>query len=238
MTIRRMIRQEIIAREPEIVGKVLQSRSLMEFDGSSGGSPVWVVDVDIGGDKILKNVPVKGGSGMRRAYANIGQTVMLRRNALGRFDIVSPGDRVAGISKGNSYDLTTGAATAQPDQGFVVGAEPYSFYQGPEVIADPAETMQFALVGGGNDTLTRSGPGSWTLQGFVAPKWILVAGSVSNDGYYGPIVAASATILQFAGDVFVNEGPSVGITVGHTSLWTQANYPARSTRNAQGEIVT
>lgn len=235
--LRRIIRQEIIAREPEIVGKVITARTLREFDGSGGGAPVWCVDIDIGGGKLLKSVPVKAGSGLRRSYADLGQTVRLRRNALGRFDIIGPGDRAAGISGGKSYVLATGVGTDQPDQGYYAQKEPYSFYQGPEVIADTTETMTFAQVPAANDTLTRSGPGSWTLENFSVGKYILVSGSSLNDGIYGPIAAASATVLQFAGDVFTAESGS-GISVGHTSRWTTWPYPIRTVRDAQGNIVT
>ena len=236
MSARELIRQEIIAREQTIVGKVVRGKRLVEFDGSH---PVWVVDVDIGAEKLLKKVPVKGGSTLKRSYADVGQTVTLRRNALGRFDVVSPGDRVAGITKTKSYDYSTGTPTVLPDIGFGYQIESYDYYQGPRNVMAAGETVTFLLVGLGNDTLTRSGPGSWVTDGFSATKYIIVSGSVSNDGSYGPIVSASATVLQFAGDVFANEGPVGSVIVGWGTRWkdTVTPYPARTTRDAQGNLI-
>jgi hypothetical protein len=239
VTARELIRQEIISREQTIVGKVVRGKRIVEFDGSA---PVWVVDVDIGAEKLLKKVPVKGGSTLKRSYVDVGQTVTLRRNALGRFDVVGPGDRVAGVTKTKSYDYATGTPTVLPDIGFGYQIESFDYYQGPRNLMSGigVETVQFALVGGGNDTLTRSGPGSWTTDGFVATKYLFVSGSVSNNGSFGPILIASATVLQFGGDVFVNEGPTVGISVGWGTRWNDSvtPFPVRTTRDAQGNVIT
>jgi hypothetical protein len=239
MSIRELAREEIIAREQTIIGTVVRQRQLTEFDGSGGGAPCWVVDVDIGATRLVKDVPVKGGSGLRRTYADVGQTVALRRNALGRFDVIGPGDRVIGIRKTTGYNLATGASAAQPDEGYTTQIEPYSFYQGPTVFKSGTDQVTFTQVPAADDTLDRVGPGSWTVDGFVAGKWIFVAGTVSNNAEFGPIVSASALQLTFAGDVFTNEGP-ISATVGHTSRWKDGvtSYPIRTTRDALGNIIT
>ena len=233
MTTRELVRQEIIAREQTIVGKVVRARKLVEFDGSSA---VWVVDVDIGAEKVLKKVPVKGGSGLRRSYADEGQTVVLRRNALGRFDVVGPGDRVAGVTKTKSYDYATGTPTVKPDIWFGVQIESFDYYQGPENPSPGAPTENLTFTAGPPGTILRAGPGSWLSDGFALGKWFIVSNSASNDGYYGPLTGATATLLTIAGGL-VAEGPSLGISIGWGSLWTDVPMPVRTTRDAQGNIV-
>jgi hypothetical protein len=239
LSIRELVRDEIIAREQTMVGTVVRQRKLVEFDGSVGGARCWVVDVDIGAARLVKDVPVKGGSGLRRTYADVGQTVVLRRNALGRLDIVGPGDRVMGTRKIMGYDIATGASAQQPDEGYTTQIEPYDFYQGPLYFMTPAQDVTFNQVPAANDELTRHGAGSWAADGFVAGVYIAVSGSVSNDGFYGPILSPTATVLYFAGDVFTDEGPVGGVSVGHTTRWADnaTPYPVRTTRDALGNII-
>ena len=238
MTIRQLIREEMDAREQTIIGTVVRQRRLIEFDGSVGGSPCWVVDVDIGSSRLVTYVPVKGGSGLRKTYADIGQSVVLRRNANGRFDVVGPGDRAMGIRKTKGYDLSDGSYIQGPDEGFSVRIESYDFYQGPTQFASATEQFTFNQIPAANDEITRPGPGSWTAEGFTNGVWIFVSGTVSNEGAFGPIVASAALTIEFAGDVFVDEGALL-CSVGHTSRWMDGvtPYPVRTTRDAQGNII-
>lgn len=236
MSLRRLIRQEIAAKQQTIIGKVLSQRVRKDFD--AGGGPVWVVDIDVGGERILRDVPVKGGSDGTVRYADRGQTVALRRNSLGRFDVVAPGDKVIGITAVVDIVIATGAdAGTGVDYGFTHYPRPFSYYRGPTTFASGAPTFTFTLVGGGNDTLFRS-TGSWLTDGFTAGKWIFVEGSALNDGAYGPILTPSASTLYFAGNVFATEVVA-GISVGHTSRWMDGvnGFPKVAIIDAQGNEV-
>lgn len=237
MSLRRLIRQEIIARQQTIIGKVLSQRVRKDYD--AGGGPVWVVDVDVGGERIMRDVLVKGGSDGTTRYADRGQTVALRRNSLGRFDVIGPGDKVIGTTVVIDYVVATGIDNGTGvDFGFSHIARPYSFYRGPTVFVSGAPNFTFTLVGGGNDTLFRSA-GSWMTDGFVAGKWIFISGSASNNGAFGPILTPSASTLYFAGDVFSNEGPTAAPIIGHTSRWMDGvnGYPKIAIIDAQGNEV-
>lgn len=239
MTVRKIIARELRARRPIIMGKVISQRYRLEFQ--AGKYPVWAADVDVGGGRILRNVPIKGGTDGSVRYADRGQTVSLNRNSLGRFDIIGPGDKRIGITIVKDYIVTGADAGTGVDFGFVSAAQPYSFYRGPASPAMGYGDFTFTLVGGGNDTLDRSA-GSWITDGFTGGTgmYIFISGSASNDGVFGPIVApVTATRLLFGGDVFVNEGPTSAPEIGHTSRWAdgQHGYPKVGIFNPQGDEV-
>lgn len=126
--IKGLIRREIEARK-DLVGTVLKKRELVQFDGT-GATGVWVVDVDVGGNRVLRDVPVKAGSDGSRFYADINQTVLLRRNTQGRFDVIGPADRVAAQAVEKEYDLQAGTEVSSRSVGFTVNKVPFEFYQG------------------------------------------------------------------------------------------------------------
>jgi len=237
VTISKVIVREINARRPTIMGKVVSQRYRLEFQ--AGQFPVWVADVDVGGERVFRDVPIKGGTDGTVRYADRGQTVALSRNSLGRFDIIGPGDRLIGTTVVKDYVVSTGAdAGTGVDFGFTSAAEPYSFYRGPATLATNHGDFTFTLVGVGNDTLDRSA-GSWVDDAFVAGLYIFISGPGNNTGVFGPIVApVTASRLLFGGDVFVNEVTSAAV-VGHTSRWAdgQHGYPKIGIFNPQGTEV-
>lgn len=129
MSLRRLVRQEIISRQQYIMGKVLSVRERRDFD--AGTSPVWVADIDVGGERVMRNVLIKTNNGTVR-YAELGQTVMVDLGAKGRATVMGPGDRVVGTTEVKDYVIETGVdAGSGVDFGFSHARRPYDFYQGP-----------------------------------------------------------------------------------------------------------
>ena len=124
MSIQRLIRREVGAQQKERVGTVVGDLRLIDFDGNGAG--VWVVDVEVGGNNVLRDVPVKAQ--ISRFYAQLGQTVTLRDTAKGRPEIVGPGERISGTLETIAYNLETQVGGAAVDSGFTFERVPFSFY--------------------------------------------------------------------------------------------------------------
>lgn len=129
--LKRLIRREVGTQKETIVGTVLTTARITDFD--SLGSGVFVVDVEVGSNNYLANVPVKANKD--RFYAQVGQTVLLRRNAQGRYEVTAPGDRVATPVTERGYDLTDGSQQSTQDIGFLSERVPYSHYATIDVAA-------------------------------------------------------------------------------------------------------
>jgi hypothetical protein len=122
--LKRLIRREVDRQKEVKIGTVLNEMHLQDFDG--GGSGVWVSHVSIGSDEYLRDVPVKAQHS--RFYAQIGQTVALRKSAQGRWEIVGPGDRAMGIMVSKTYTLATGALQTTENIGFYSNPVPFDYY--------------------------------------------------------------------------------------------------------------
>lgn len=131
MSLQQLIRREILSRREFITGTVLRSPSLRPYDETGSASHVWTVDVEVGGQRPLFDVPAKAGSDGSRRYAQRGSTVLLRRNAQGRFEVVGPGDRAAAFIEVKEYDIGDPTPTATDTLGFSSRREPFEFYKGP-----------------------------------------------------------------------------------------------------------
>lgn len=127
-----VIRREIRARR-DLVGTVFSQRVLKSFN--AGAAPVWVCSVNIGGNRILKNVPIKGAGTGERFYAELGQAVLLRRNTQGRYDIVGPSDKLSTIAVKKTYNVGAAAVVATTIEGFQISREPFEFYEGDQAQA-------------------------------------------------------------------------------------------------------
>ena len=120
-----LIRREVNRQKESKIGTVLSNVHLTDFDAQ--GSGVWVVDVEIGSNHYLRNVPVKAIHS--RFFAQLGQVVSLRRNAQGRWEVTGPGDRLS-VAKGvKTYDLTTRAQQSASVQGWISDRKPFEYYQ-------------------------------------------------------------------------------------------------------------
>jgi len=130
VSLRRLFRSEIDAQAPFLVGTVLSKKIVRDFNPPNN-QPVAVVRVDIGKNRVLENVIVKGSSRRDgRFYANLGQSVLLRRNGQGRFEVVAPGDRVMKDAVVNEYTFGVTTPDTTANQGFSTVREPFSFYRG------------------------------------------------------------------------------------------------------------
>ena len=124
--LKQVLRREIKARQ-DLVGTVVEQRRIREFNVSA--APVWVCSVDIGGNRILKNVPIKGGNNGGRSFAERGQAVILRRNTQGRFNIIGPSDRLSAIATVKTYNVGDLTPVATTTEGFNIVIDPFEFYE-------------------------------------------------------------------------------------------------------------
>lgn len=123
--LKNLIRREVDAQRETIVAKVISDMRLTDFDGNDAG--VWVADVEIGSNNFLKDLPVKANR--NRFYAQRGQTVLLRRNAQGRYEIIQPGDRLSAAVKEIAYDLVTQQGDPAVNLGFDYEVVDFYYYQ-------------------------------------------------------------------------------------------------------------
>lgn len=238
------IGREIRSQRELLVGTVIGEMRADRFDGDSPGAGVlYVCDVEIGSNNPLLNVPIKGGSDGGRWFALLGQTVLLRQNLRGRYQVIGPGDRRAALLTTIDYDLTTQAAVLTTSAGFQENVDPFEFYQGA-VSMKGTPNIEFNLEAG-DDTITRTaGPGgsagSFVVDGFIGGQSLKVTSPLNAATY--SIGTVSALVMTFVGDVFVDEGPILGVSMGvpGTSRWNDgsAGWPSRRIVDTDGNTVT
>ena len=100
----------------------------ISFVNGQGAGAIWAQTVEIGSNRMISNVPVKAVNG-RRSYANRGATVLLRRGAQGRYEVIGPGDRVSGAQIKKTYTFGVLAETSTVTIGFTTRAEVFDFYK-------------------------------------------------------------------------------------------------------------
>jgi hypothetical protein len=233
-----LIRREFLSRQELIVGTVIGQPRAIRFDGVAPGAGVaWVCDIEIGSNNPLFSVPIKGGSHGGRDFANLGQTVLLRRNVNGRYMVVGPGDRAANTKKITEYDLVTQDAEPSTRFGFQKVVDPFEFYGGERSLKG-GPFITFSLEAG-DDTIDRAS-GSWLEDGFLPAQSIQVT-SPLNSGTFTTL-AAGALQLTFSGNVFVDEGPIKGVSIGvvGTSFWNDGvtTWPSRRIIDSNGNTVS
>ncbi|MGH3995846.1 MAG: hypothetical protein ACRDTJ_00095 [Pseudonocardiaceae bacterium] len=123
--LKKLIRREVDTQRQTLVGRVISEMRIADVDGN--GSGVFVCQVEIGANRRLIDVPVKSQRG--RNFAQLGQTVLLRRNAQGRYEVIGPGDRISTPVEIRTYDLATQVNTGSTDFGFSYQRVPFDFYQ-------------------------------------------------------------------------------------------------------------
>jgi len=233
-----LIHREMRARSELLVGTVVGELRPVRFDDDQVGAGVmWVVDVEIGSNRPLFSVPVKAGSDGGRFFANLGQTVLLRRNLLGRWQVVGPGDRRHGVRTTTEYDLTTGAAMGSAQDGSTIVIDPFEYYQGDQaMLGNPVVTFSREV---GNDLIVRA-TGDFTAEGFAVSDSIVIGGTQVNDGTQ-TIAAVSALQIEIAGDVLFDEGPVDGVTiiVAGTSRWNNGldGFPSKRIVDGDGNTI-
>lgn len=124
-TLKSLMRREVDRQRDHRIGTVLSEMRLTDFD--SGGSGVFVVDIEIGSNNYLHDVPVKG---LRdRFHAQLQQTVELRRGAQGRWEVVGPGNRALVGGGIKTYDLSARTNQTTTTQGWVSDRVDFDYYQ-------------------------------------------------------------------------------------------------------------
>lgn len=99
-----LTRAEIRAAAAEIDGKTLTRPALLASDGSA---LTYCVDVDIGYEYPLRNVPLAAGN-RELVYAEVGAAVRLRRSPSGRYEVVGFSKREPGTYTRIPVDVAAG----------------------------------------------------------------------------------------------------------------------------------
>jgi hypothetical protein len=156
MSTKRLIAREINARRERIRGVVVSHPLQRNFDPGGALFFTWVADVDIGADKVLRNVPIKINGPKARFYARPGSPVFLEKDAQGRYQIISPADRIPKQAEVRLFSEVTGLFADGGFQGNTFQREPYEFYKGitPESHFNPATDAAVKIWLRGYDRLT------------------------------------------------------------------------------------
>lgn len=89
--------------DDEINGKVLTRPALLSTDGNA---LIYVIDVDIGEDEMLRSVPVARAN-RDICYAEVGNPCRLRRTANGQWEVVGFSQEMPGTYTRIAINLTT-----------------------------------------------------------------------------------------------------------------------------------
>lgn len=231
-----LIRREILARDLTLIGTVVGAKRPAQFDGTAPTSGVmWVVNVDIGSNRVLFSVPVKAGANGDRFYADLGQTVQLRKNQLGRWQVIGPGDRAAALGNVTTWNPVTQDEISSLPQGFQQVRDPWSYYGGDVYMVDNPD-VTFSAAG----TIVRSA-GSFVTDGFEIGQTVQVQRSLNaqNDGQF--LVTGVVTATLSVSGVVVNEGPTSGVAIAEAGQvrWNDgiSTLPSYRLLNAQGQEV-
>jgi len=140
--LKRLITREVQASagRARIRGTIITAPELRTFDPNGGTAPTFVCSVDIGADRILREVPVKINGPKARFYAQPGFAVYLDRNAQGRYQVVAPADRITQPANITEIDEDTNLAESAGQSGVTIVRQPYIYYagDGPELLFNPA----------------------------------------------------------------------------------------------------
>ena len=125
----KLIERDIRARQESRRGVVLSDVRPLDFDTAGITSTVFVVDVDIGASRPLRDVIVKSATGRgSREFAQQGRAVEIQRNAGGRWMVIGASDRIKSTSAVVLLDESTDLTTAAPDEGFTYARRFFDYY--------------------------------------------------------------------------------------------------------------
>ncbi len=140
-------------------------------------------------------------SGATLTFADVGASDTITRSAgswLADGFVVGDTVTVAGAVASAGANNVTGVIAALSATVLTFGAATPLVAEGPitgcTVVG--SETVTFAEVGAGLDTITRS-TGSWTADGFAVGQQVNITGTVSNNFSGYTITALSATVMTF-----------------------------------------
>jgi hypothetical protein len=148
--LKRLIGREVRRSRARMRGVVASVPQQKFFNPSGLQGLTWVVDVDIGQGRLLRNVPIKINGPQARLYAKLGMPVFLERDSGQRWQIISPADRLNGIATVQIFDEDLTTTAAGDSFGVTVTREPFEFYKGeddqqPEFFFDPSADTDVIL---------------------------------------------------------------------------------------------
>lgn len=125
-----LISREITGASDVLRGQIVSPVTFKLFDPSGAKDLTPVADVDVGSNRIVRNVIVRQAGARGRAFAQIGLAVEIRRGQRGRWVVVGPSDRVPKFGTVVELDEDTGGTTALPNDGVDVVKQAYDYYRG------------------------------------------------------------------------------------------------------------
>ena len=128
--LKKLITREIKSVQQRIRGRVVSQPKQLNFDPSGAEFLTWVADVDVGGDQILRDVPIKINGPKARFYALIDAPCFLEKDASGRYQLVSAAERAQQQGNLILLDEDTDVTTPGGDIGFTTVRRPFEFYEG------------------------------------------------------------------------------------------------------------
>ena len=129
--LKELIRRENQSIKEQIRGRMMTDPVQKNFDVIGIAQFTWVGDVDIGGDQLLRDVPIKINGPKARFYARRDSPVFLEKNEQGRYQVIGPADRQRQQGNLCLLDEDDGIVSSAGAIGFDLVVQPYSFYQGP-----------------------------------------------------------------------------------------------------------
>jgi len=125
----KLANRDIRSRQEVRRGTVLTDLHTVAYDPSTLSATVFVVDVDIGATRPIRDVIVKSSSGTGgRAYASAGRAVEIQRNQGGRWFVIGAGDRIRNVGEVQDFDEATESFDAAVSAGFTSARRTYDFY--------------------------------------------------------------------------------------------------------------
>lgn len=124
-----LIDRDIRSRQETRRGTVLTDAKRVNFDPANVDRTVYVVDVDIGTSRPIRDVIVKSSSGIGgRAYAQVNKPVDIQRNQGGRWFCIGASDRTRAIGEIQEFDEATETFGAGVPDGFTSTIRPYNYW--------------------------------------------------------------------------------------------------------------
>lgn len=146
----KLIDRELRAKRELIRGTVLSDPVQADFRPTEADSFTWVVDVDIGRGRILRDVPVKAVGTKGRGYALLGNPVFLQRDARGRFQVIGAADRIHAVASVQELDEDAGTGSSVGSIGLTITRQPFEWYMNKDALL----TFDDGDVNTGTDAIT------------------------------------------------------------------------------------
>ncbi len=148
----RLIDRDIRSRQEVRRGTVLSDPSPLNYDTAAIDRTVFVVDVDIGATRPIRNVIVKSSSGLGgRAYAQVGKAIEIQRNQGGRWFAIGAGDRIRNTALIEELDESTDVFGSPISDGFTFARRTYTYYRDNNVYGTKGYGNAVVVDSAGNE---------------------------------------------------------------------------------------